>query len=82
MNAEITATETRLSSLQVMLTALDKQVTDAQTVLRNLEAQKKQNRDAIAAQKATVTSLQAKLGDVQNQIKAIDATIALGGCVA
>jgi acetate kinase len=62
--------------------SLDKQVTDAQTVLRNLEAQKKQNKEAIAAQRIVVSGLQAKLGDVQNQIKAIDVTIALGGCVA
>jgi len=29
-----------------------------------------------------VSGLQAKLGDVQAQIKTIDGTIALGGCVA
>jgi hypothetical protein len=51
-------------------------------VLRNLQAQKKSNKEAITTQTATVQSLQAKLGAVQDQIKAIDGTIALGGCVA
>jgi hypothetical protein len=49
-------------------------------VLRDLQAQKKTNKDAIAAQTTTVKGLQDKLGGVQAQINAIDATIALGGC--
>jgi hypothetical protein len=51
-------------------------------VLRGLTGQKQANKDAIAAQVATVNSLEEKLGAVQNQIRSIDGTIALGGCVA
>jgi hypothetical protein len=40
------------------------------------------NKDAIAAQTATVKALHDKLGTVQDHIKAIDNTIALGGGVA
>ena len=61
---------------------LDKQVTAAQATLDDLQAQKKTSNDAIAAQKATVNAPKDKLGAVQNQIKAIDGQIALGGRVA
>ena len=49
-------------------------------MLRTLEAQKRQNKDAIAAQRAKVGDLQSRLGGVQRQIAAIDGTIANGGC--
>jgi chromosome segregation ATPase len=79
---DVSATEAKLGRLQAELMSLDKQVTDAQAVLRNVQPQKKTNKDAIAGQTATVQDLQDTLGTVQSQIKAIDASITLGGCVA
>jgi len=54
----------------------------AQATLRGLQAQKKANKDAIAAQVNVVNGLEEKLGAVQLKIKAIDGQITLGGCVA
>lgn len=51
-------------------------------MLRDLQAKKGANKDAIAAQKLIVIGLEDKLGAIQTQIKAIDGQIALGGCVA
>jgi len=82
LNGEISATETKLRELQAQLTGLDQKLTDANTTLANLQAKKGANKDSIAAQKKTVTGLQDQLGSIQNQIRAIDGQIALGGCVA
>ena len=82
LNGEISATENQLKDLQAQLTALDLQVTNAQTELSKLQARKGANKDAIAAQKKIVVDLQDRLGNVQNEIRAIDGQIALGGCVA
>ncbi|WP_411374680.1 hypothetical protein ACLH0K_16855 [Arthrobacter sp. MPF02] len=59
---------------------LDRQITEEQKKLANLQRQKKINKDAVAAQTLVVNSLTAKLGDIQKQIAAIDGTKALGGC--
>jgi len=82
LNGEISATETKLTELQAQLTGLDQKLTDANTTLANLQAKKGANKDSIAAQKKTVTGLQDQLGSIQNQIRAIDGQIGLGGCAA
>jgi phage-related tail protein len=78
----VTAAEAQLRTLQGQVVTLDGQVTAAQSKLRVLQADKKPNKDAIAAQTTVVKGLQDQLGAVQKEISAIDGTIALGGCVA
>ena len=82
LNGEISATEASLKALQAQSITLDAQVVAAQTVLRDLQSKKGPNKAAVADQKAVVSGLEVKLGEVQNQIKAIDGSIQLGGCVA
>jgi chromosome segregation ATPase len=71
-----------MKALQAKSVDLDKQVTAAQGKLRTLKATKVQNQAAIKTQTDITNGLEDQLGVVQRQIKALDATIVLGGCVA
>ena len=82
LNDEISAIEAQLATLRGQLTSLDVQVTAAQEAVRDLEAQIKANTDAIASLNETMQDLQGELRGVHDQIRAIDGTIALGGCTA
>ncbi len=82
LDGEISAKETALKGLQADLTAVTAAISAQQDGLRDLESQLDANEAAVEAQEAIILDLQAKNAAVLAQIKAIDAQIALGGCIA